>query len=52
MRRTDSDMAAFSETINNLRLVDIDIKNEIYSGNNRRGGVNQIASLLDKFVIS
>ena len=45
MRRADSDMVGFSETITNLRLEDIDTINGI-------GGIHQIACHLDRFLIS
>lgn len=52
MRRIDEDMEAFSETITNLCLVDMDIINGIHTLNNRRGEVHQIACCLNKFLIS
>ena len=52
MRREDVDMETFSETITNLRLMDIETINGIHTWNNRRGGVHQIACHLDKFLIS
>ena len=45
-------MDSFNEMIEELRLVDIQSINGIYTWNNRRGGKNQIASRLDRFLVS
>jgi len=45
-------MELFSDTIEGLRLVDIPTINGIFTWNNRRGGRNQIASRLDRFLVS
>lgn len=52
MRRTDTDMELFGDTIAEKRLVDIQIINGMHTWNNRRGGNQQIASRLDRFLIS
>lgn len=45
-------MEMFSEMINEQRLVDILTINGVYTWNNRRGGKNQIASRLGRFLVS
>lgn len=45
-------MDKFNEMIEDLRLVDIQTINGVYTWNNRRGGKNQIASRLDRFLVS
>lgn len=45
-------MEAFGDMILEQRLVDIPTTNGIHTWNNRRGGLNQIASRLDRFLIS
>lgn len=45
-------MEMFNDMIDDLRLVDIQTINGICTWNNRRGGKNQIASRLDRFLIS
>eukprot|EP00253_Pinus_taeda_P014645 PITA_14645 len=52
LRRRDHFMDSFNEMIEELRLVDIQSINGIYTWNNRRGGKNQIASRLDRFLVS
>eukprot|EP00253_Pinus_taeda_P010493 PITA_10493 len=52
LRRRDHFMDSFNEMIEELRLVDIQTINGIYTWNNRRGGKNQIASRLDRFLVS
>eukprot|EP00253_Pinus_taeda_P023904 PITA_23904 len=52
VRRQDPSMDEFSELITNLRLVDIPTINGVFTWNNRRGGRNQIASKLDRFLLS
>eukprot|EP00253_Pinus_taeda_P023512 PITA_23512 len=45
-------MDKFNEMIEDLRLVDIQTINGICTWNNRTGGENQIASRLDRFLVS
>eukprot|EP00253_Pinus_taeda_P008746 PITA_08746 len=52
IRRRDHFMDSFNDMIEELRLVDIQTINGIYTWNNRRGGKNQIASRLDRFLVS
>lgn len=51
LRRTNPYMEAFGDMIMEQRLVDIPTINGIHTWNNRRGGINQIASRLDRFLI-
>ena len=52
IRRTNQSMEEFNEMITEQRLVDIPTINGIHTWNNWRGGKNQIASRLDRFLIS
>eukprot|EP00253_Pinus_taeda_P009203 PITA_09203 len=52
IRKRDHFMDKFNELIEDLRLVDIQTINGICTWNNRRGGKNQIASRLDRFLVS
>eukprot|EP00253_Pinus_taeda_P011982 PITA_11982 len=52
LRRRDHFMDSFNDVIEELRLVDIQSINGVYTWNNRRGGKNQIASRLDRFLVS
>eukprot|EP00253_Pinus_taeda_P027885 PITA_27885 len=52
IRKMDHFMDKFNELIEDLRLVDIQTINGICTWNNRRGGKNQIASRLDRFLVS
>jgi len=52
LRRVDSDMEAFRDMISEQRMVDIQTINGTHTWNNRRGGTNQIASRLDRFLVS
>eukprot|EP00253_Pinus_taeda_P013830 PITA_13830 len=52
IRKMDHFMDKFNELIEDLRLVDIQTINWICTWNNRRGGKNQIASRLDRFLVS
>lgn len=52
IRKTDHLMEKFNALIDDLRLVDIQAINGICTWNNRRGGKNQIASRLDRFLVS
>jgi len=45
-------MEMFNEMISRLRLVDISTISGVYTWNNRRGEKNQIASRLDRFLVS
>jgi len=46
------DSIAFHNFIDNMKLVDIDTSNGLFTWNNKRGGESQIASNLDRFIIS
>eukprot|EP00253_Pinus_taeda_P028344 PITA_28344 len=52
IRRPDQSMEEFNELITEQRLVDIPTTNDVFTWNNRRGGKNQIASRLDRFLLS
>eukprot|EP00253_Pinus_taeda_P007926 PITA_07926 len=52
IRRQDPSMDDFNDLITNLRLVDTPTTNRVFTLNNRRGGRNQIASMLDRFLLS
>ena len=52
LRRIDSDMEAFKDMISEQRMVDIQTINGTHTWNNHRGGTNQVASRLDRFLIS
>jgi len=52
IRRPYQNMEIFNEMITDQRLVDIPTINGAYTWNNRRGGKNQIASRLDRFLVS
>jgi len=52
LRRMDTDMEMFGDMIRDQRLVDIQTINGNHTWNNQRGGANQIASRLDRFLIS
>eukprot|EP00253_Pinus_taeda_P003073 PITA_03073 len=52
IRKMDHFMEKFNDLIDDLRLVDIQTINGICTWNNRRGGKNQIASRLDRFLVS
>lgn len=51
IRRTNQFMDMFNDMIADQRLVDMLTINGIYTWNNRRGGKNQIASRLDRFLV-
>lgn len=51
-RSLDRDSIAFQNFINNMRLVDIETSNGIFTWNNKRGGESQVTSKLDRFIIS
>eukprot|EP00253_Pinus_taeda_P011292 PITA_11292 len=52
IRKADQYMEMFNDMIDELRLVDIQTINGICTWNNRRGGKNQIALRLDRFLVS
>lgn len=52
IRKEDQTMEEFNDMIKELKLVDIPTTNGIHTWNNRRGGKNQIASRLDRFLLS
>eukprot|EP00253_Pinus_taeda_P001856 PITA_01856 len=51
-RRVDKVMEQFGDLIRDQNLIDIQTINGSHTWNNRRGGANQIASRLDRFLIS
>ena len=51
-RRLDGEITLFLETIEEMGMVDIFSREEIYTWNNRRGGESHISSCLDMFLIS
>eukprot|EP00253_Pinus_taeda_P028863 PITA_28863 len=51
-RTLSKDSIAFQNFIDNMKLVDTDMSNGLYTCNNRRGGESQVASKLDRFIIS
>lgn len=51
MQRVDTNMKAFGETISDLYLVDMQRIDDVHTWNNRRGGIHQITSWLDRFLI-
>lgn len=51
LKRIDPDMEAFRDMISEQRMVDIQTINGTHTWNNRRGGTNQIASRLDRFLV-
>ena len=46
------DSIAFQNFITNMKLVDMETSNGIFTWNNRRGGPTQVASKLDRFMVS
>eukprot|EP00253_Pinus_taeda_P023436 PITA_23436 len=52
IRKLNKDSEAFVEFIMLARLVDIQPRSGAYTWNNRRGGERQIASRLDRFLVS
>lgn len=51
-RTLGRDSIAFHNFITNMKLVDMETNNEIFTWNNKRGGPTQVASKLDRFLIS
>lgn len=52
LRRLEKENLAFYQTIQDLQLVDLETSIGIYTWNNRRGGKNQIARRLDRYLPS
>ena len=48
----NKDSTAFQTFIDNMKLVDTDMSNGLFTWNNKRGGESQVASKLDRFIIS
>ena len=46
------DSIAFQNFMNNMGLVDTETINGTFTWNNKRGGASQVASKLDRFIIS
>ena len=51
-RTLGKDSIAFQNFLNNMRLVDMDTINGIFTWNKKRGGTSQLALRLDRFIIS
>lgn len=52
LRKIEPDMEVFRYMISEQRMVDIQTINGTHTWNNRRDGSNQIASRLDRFLVS
>ena len=52
IRRLETYSLAFCQLIHDLKVVDLETNNGIYTWNNKRGGKNQIASRLDRYLLS
>jgi len=50
--RLDKDSHAFKQFIEDSILIDIPTSNDLHTWNKKRGRVHQIASCLDRFLIS
>eukprot|EP00253_Pinus_taeda_P007867 PITA_07867 len=50
-RTLSRDSTAFQTFIDNMKLVDIDMRNGLFTWNNKRGGESQVALKLDRFII-
>jgi len=46
------DSLEFQTFIDNMKLVDTDTSNGLFTSNNKRGGKSQVALKLDRFIIS
>jgi len=51
-RQLGRDSIAFQDFIMNMGLVDTEIINGTFTWNNKRGGASQVASKLDRFIVS
>lgn len=51
-RTLGRDSIAFQNFITKMKLVDMETSNGIFTWNNKRGGPTQVASKLDKFIVS
>ena len=51
-RTLNKDVLAFQTFIDNVKLVDMETKNGCFTWNNKRGGESQVASKLDRFIVS
>jgi hypothetical protein len=51
LRRLEKDSLSFCQTIQDLKLVDLETNNGIYNWNNKRGAKKQIASRLDRYLL-
>jgi len=52
LKRLDQDHLAFKDFIQDQCLIDLETTNGTYTWNNRRGGSQQVACKLDRFLIS
>lgn len=46
------DSIAFQTFIDNMNLVEIDMSNDLFSSENKRGGESKVTSKLERFIIS
>lgn len=51
-RTLSKDSITFQTFIDNMNLVDTDMSNDLFTWNNKRRGESQVASKLDRFIIS
>lgn len=51
-RKLGRDSITLQNFMNNMGLADTEIENGIFTWNNKRGGASQVASKLDRFIIS
>jgi len=51
-RTLNKDSSAFQIFTDNMKLVDMETNNRCFTCNNKRGGESQVASKLDRFIIS
>lgn len=51
-RTLSKDSIAFQTFIDNMKIVDTDMSNGLFTWNNMRGGESQVASKLERFIIS
>lgn len=50
-RALSKDSLAFQIFTENMKLVDVETNNGLFTWNNKRGGESQVASKLDRFII-
>ena len=52
IRKLEPESLAFTQMIDNLNLIDLEPTNGCFTWNNKRGGKNQLAYRLDRFLIT